>query len=71
MTSAWFADLPELDDRSRQLVLRLLLDVLVYRDVTRDDMREAYAEAARVEVRYGQLLAEHGYASATPSPETT
>jgi hypothetical protein len=42
---SWFADLPELDDRGRELVLRLLLDVLAYRDVTRDDIRDVYAAA--------------------------
>jgi hypothetical protein len=45
MIAPWFADLPELDDRSRELVLRLLLDTLAYRDVTRDDVRDAYAAA--------------------------
>jgi hypothetical protein len=49
VTLEWFADLPELDDRGRELVLRLLLDTLVYRDVTRDDVREAYATAHRIE----------------------
>jgi hypothetical protein len=45
-TDSWFADLPELDDRGRELVLRLLLDVLTYRDLTRDDYRELVATAA-------------------------
>jgi hypothetical protein len=45
MIESWFADLPSLNDAGRQLVLRLLLDTLAYRDVTRDDVRDAYAAA--------------------------
>lgn len=41
----WHADLPELDDDGRRVVLGSLLDTLTYRNVTRDDVREAYRMA--------------------------
>jgi hypothetical protein len=48
MTSPWHADLPAIPDEWKLAVLTQLLDVLVYRDVTRDDVREAYEVAARI-----------------------
>jgi hypothetical protein len=48
MIEPWFADLPELDDRGRRWVLESVLDVLTYRDLTRDDIRDAYATAAEI-----------------------
>lgn len=49
----WYADLPELDDAGRRYVLAHLLGLLVLRDVTRDDVRQAYAEAAGASSRCG------------------
>jgi hypothetical protein len=48
MIEPWWADLPvtELDDRGREFVLAQILDMLVYRNVDRDDLREAIATAA-------------------------
>lgn len=43
----WHADLPELDERGLRIVIGSLLDVLVYRDVTRADVRDAFELATR------------------------
>lgn len=46
MNRPWSAELPELPDaRAALAVLAQLLDVLTYRNVNRDDVRDAYAAA--------------------------
>lgn len=43
--SPWWSELPSLDERGRQAVLWCVLDILSYRDVTRADVRDAFATA--------------------------
>jgi hypothetical protein len=60
MPSPWHAELPALNDWGRRAVLTGLLDILVYRDVTRDDVRELYEAAAKVK----RLVAMGGWGDA-------
>lgn len=52
----WAADLPLLDDDGVRMVLNILVQVLTYRPVTQDDVRQAYSMAQHLSHEEFQAL---------------